>query len=491
VELATGSEIYRFDRATKTWQPVVTGLPYQGYVAVADFGTFATESPADDDRLTLDGVAEIVSVRSGNVYVMNLAGRLVYGPVPLPTGSGGGPPTVGDFDGDGLPEVAVAGSDAIAVFDMDCRGLPDLIRCGTLRTDGILWWQVSQDHSSNRTGASLFDFEGDGRIEVVYADEVFTRVYDGQTGEVLFSQWHSSCTWNENPIVADVDGDFNAELVVPSNENCSVVPTTAGGVGYPASPNGSPMDPLFKGFRCESGADCVSGACDAGYCRCTLDDECGGVGSGFVCATPPTGTPGTGDTCRSEWRGAYNGIRVYGDQLDRWVASRTIWSQHAYSVTHIEENGTVVPTSQWVQNWRAPGLNNFRQNVQGSTNASSSPDMTGGQGLKAGCNTQGEAELELRVCNRGTQPVGAGVPVSFYEGAAGGTPICTVATSHILVPGQCETVTCLWTDPPGNAAPVDVTVVVDDDGTGAGQNSECAETNNTAVIPDVFCQIIG
>ena len=87
--------------------------------------------------------------------------------------------------------------------------------------------------------------------------------------------------------------------------------------------------------------------------------------------------------------------------------------------------------------------------------------------------------------------MGQGVPVAFYEG----TPspenlVCTTATSGVLVPGSCEVVTCVWEDPPGIGDGVDVTVVVDDDGTGDGPNSECVEGNNSAVIEDVFCQEI-
>jgi hypothetical protein len=62
---------------------------------------------------------------------------------------------------------------------------------------------------------SPFDFNGDGRAEAVYRDECFIRVYDGRTGEVLFSAPASSGTGGEYPAVADVDGDFATEIVVP------------------------------------------------------------------------------------------------------------------------------------------------------------------------------------------------------------------------------------------------------------------------------------
>ena len=46
-----------------------------------------------------NGIAEIVVVRSPSVTITTLDGRVIYGPVVMPSGAGGGPPTVGDFDG--------------------------------------------------------------------------------------------------------------------------------------------------------------------------------------------------------------------------------------------------------------------------------------------------------------------------------------------------------------------------------------------------------
>ena len=62
----------------------------------------------------------------------------------------------------------------------------------------------------------MFDFDGDGRAEVVYADEQTFRIFDGRTGDVLFDDpSHSSNTRMEMPIVVDVDNDGKAEVVVP------------------------------------------------------------------------------------------------------------------------------------------------------------------------------------------------------------------------------------------------------------------------------------
>lgn len=488
IELAVGSTIYQWGGA---WAVETASASARGYVAVADFGSYAGADPATDDRAALDGVAEVAVVQAGSARIDNIDGRTVFGPISLPASDGGGPPTIGDFDGDGFPEFAAAGSDSYTIFDPDCTGTPDPGRCTSERIDGILWTQPSQDHSSNITGSSIFDFEGDGRAEAIYADEIFVRVYDGLTGQVVFSQWRSSCTWNENPIVADVDGDFNAELVVPSNESCEIEPQSLGDLSYDRDAAGRILDPLFAGLRCEDGAECLSGVCDAGLCRCTADGECGGDLDGFVCTPPPAGTPGEGgNTCRAAWLGPVRGVRVYSDVLDRWASSRTIWNQHAYSVTSIGEDGAVPRTSAWEANWTVAGLNNFRQNVQGEVRPDTIADLTSRRHADSSCTDEGAALLHVQVCNRGTAPVGAGIPVAFYIGVPADcllVPGCTLATEEILRPGQCTLVTCAWLEPPEVAT--DVTVVADDDGTcsGAIGERECHEENNSTVVRDVYC----
>jgi len=487
VELVNGVSVWSWQSSKWTLVKSTTLAP--GQVAVADFGTFGAD-PSKDDRGTLDGIAEIAVVSTGTVRIQTADGRVVFGPVTIPAAGTGGPPTVGDFDKDGRAEVAAAASDSYSVFDPDCTGTPVKATCDSLSTTGILWSQVSQDHSSNVTGSSIFDFEGDGAAEAVYADECFTRVYDGKTGEVLYSQWRTSCTWYENPIVADVDGDFNSELVVPSNTNCGIDTTCVANPNHPKHPTtGKTLDPLFKGLRCKTALDCPGGTCDSGFCRCTADGDCGG--GGFVCGPAVSGTPGTGQVCRAAFGGDVSGIRVYRDVLDRWVSSRMIWNQHAYSVTHINDDGTVPKTSAWKQNWKQQGLNNFRQNVQGDLDPTSTPDLTAKKQTQLSCDSEGNMLLELQLCNRGTQPVGAGVPVTFYKGPpTSGDVICTAKSAAQIDPGKCEPVSCLWSGAPVGS-PTDVYGVADDDGTGkGGTTTECEEGNNTTLIKGVSCASI-
>ena len=194
VELIAGS-VWRWNVGMKKWEMAYVGAPASRHYGYADFGTPGA-LPADFNPKKLDGKAELVTVGSNLVRLYTLNGQLLLSGA---IGSGG-PPTIGDFDKDGYPEIAAAGGTAYVVYDLDCKDAgPGCVG------NYVRWSRPSQDASSATTGSSIFDFEFDGQAEAVYGDECFTRVYEGKTGEVLYSSYRTSCTWYENPIVADVD----------------------------------------------------------------------------------------------------------------------------------------------------------------------------------------------------------------------------------------------------------------------------------------------
>ncbi len=183
-EVVTGSTAYHHDGEVY-WDNGLT----DGFVAIGDFDT--------------DDYPEIVVVSDGSIRLQEHDGTVAWGPNSLPGSGRGGPPTVADFDGDGQPEVGVADHDTYVLFE----------------TDGsIKWSQPTQDHSSSATGSSVFDFEEDGYAEVVYNDETTLRIYDGETGDVVYSGLNSSYTAYEYPVIADMDNDGNAEIIVCAND---------------------------------------------------------------------------------------------------------------------------------------------------------------------------------------------------------------------------------------------------------------------------------
>lgn len=175
---------------------------YDGICAVADV---RTDVPGPEVVLVSRGQLRYLNGRTGEqLWMQRLEGRLRL--------ALGGAPTVSDFDGDGALEVGVAHGGAYGVYDPTCRaGMPGCLG------DGVLWSQPSADDSSSGTGSSVFDFNGDGRSEVIYNDQYHFRVYDGTSGDVVFQHANSSRTRTENPTIADVDGDGDAEIVFSAN----------------------------------------------------------------------------------------------------------------------------------------------------------------------------------------------------------------------------------------------------------------------------------
>lgn len=131
--------------------------------------------------------------------------------------TGGGPPTIADFNGDGIPDVGVAAGVGYAVFDGGALLTPAIANETTL-----LWITPAVDCSSRQTGSSVFDFDGNGQAEVVYADQEYLRIYDGPTGAVLFETCNTTGTLWEYPLVADVDNDGHADIVAISNDYSSI-----------------------------------------------------------------------------------------------------------------------------------------------------------------------------------------------------------------------------------------------------------------------------
>jgi len=328
-----------------------------------------------------DPRGEVVVVWGGQVTLMDDNCQTVW-TTAIPGGGQGGPPNIADFDNDGQPEIGVAGSSAYSVLD----------------TNGaVLWSSPTQDASSNRTGSSTFDFEGDGLSEVAYADETRLRIYDGATGQIRFEVPHSSGTTYENPVIVDVDRDNNAEIIVASNNYA------------------------FPGEA---------------------------------------------------------GIRVFRDKRDGWVNTRGIWNQHAYSVTNINDDGTL-PLYQ-ATNWLSPGLNTFRSNSQGSgtTSPFAASDLVASD-VSAACDSGSQGViLTARVRNQGDAAASAGLPVAFYLGnpASGGSLLGVAHVTAVLAAGAEAWVTLPHATVAGG--PVQVWAVSDDDGTGEGRELECLEDNN-------------
>ena len=415
LELLAGHTAYRAD-GSMLWNR--NDLP-DGFPGVGDFN--------------LDGKPEAVLVANGKVWILDGAtGATVLGPGTLPGSGSGGPPTVADFDGDSRPEIGVAMATFYSMLKPDFAG----------KQIKVIWQTPNHDLSSSVTGSSVFDFEGDGKAEVIYGDECFLWVFDGATGHVRFAEPHTSFTGTEASLVADIDGDGRAEMLMVSNGS----DPSAGG-SWPCDT--APWNQVSK---------------DPNY--------------GHPAWAPPPGAP------------AYRGIVAFGDSANSWVGTRTLWSEHTYHVTNICDDrdsacaapnvyGSIPRVEK--SNWTLPWLNDFRQNVQ-DKGLFDAPDAT--ISLAVDCGTP--VALHPSVRNIGLASLPAGVDVGLYMRVGiTDTLVGQTATTHALLPGQTEALSVTVNPMTANDKDTFVAKIVIDPL--KPKFHECREDNNVSAPATAHC----
>ena len=218
LELVAGTRVYRNDGSV-LWD---RELP-DGHVALAD--------------LNGDGRNELV-VRGSKLHVLNAAtgadlvtafipptrstmGRECVAPPNDPAGENEDPcsiiptnPAILDYDGGNDREIFTSSQELITGYKLVGGQLQEIFREDIY--DG-----------SGASGPAGFDFEGNGTEELVYSDENKLRTWT-TGGTQTFEGDRQSVTIFEYSVVADIDLDGHAEMVVVSNS--PFIPAQFGGV---------------------------------------------------------------------------------------------------------------------------------------------------------------------------------------------------------------------------------------------------------------------
>mgnify|MGYP002147346546 CR=1 FL=1 len=262
---STGTDLTIRATGTDKTPPALSDKPF--YAQVADFN--------------MDTLPDLLLVQSQSgsqiVSVYDYAAKkTIFGPYRVSEGGWGGPAVIADFDGDKVPDFGLASASNYYTYALKCAASPKPADCKSAEP-GVLWAKKTHDQSSGGTGSSVFDFNGDGIAEVVYRDECWLRVFNGPDGKKLFAAPVTSGTALDEPVIADVDSDGHAEIVVASD--------------------GAQND-----------------GCRTGRWSTEL------------------GIPHPGVSF---------GVRVFEDPEDRWSPARPIWNQHSYHITNINDDRTV------------------------------------------------------------------------------------------------------------------------------------------------------
>lgn len=155
-------------------------------------------------------------------------------------------PAVGDIDGDGKPEIVVGTG---RYYSGRAHKLY-AFRCDGSMQPG---WPVSVDGQVT-TAPALADLDGDGIVDVIASDEpvspsTLSQVYAFKgTGALLWKRTPRDFFGNNlsagNPVVADILGDGNLEVMVPTNTELCVFSRT----GVQLTDNGTHAPGSFSFF---------------------------------------------------------------------------------------------------------------------------------------------------------------------------------------------------------------------------------------------------
>jgi hypothetical protein len=225
LELVAGNQIFKVtindpDGTNGNSISLMTGgYEYSGALP-ANIMTNGHTHVADFD---LDGKLEVLVV----TLINGKAGAYLWKPEPggtatlqgsyvgTPTSVGlVGPALIGNIDSDRNPEaVFIANGSPLLMF---------ALKYDPSKTVGnrlVEKWTFSHTDGSGCTGMSLFDFNSDGVSEICYRDQRELRIINGSGTSATVAAGNTftnvtSGTRIEMPVIADVDGDGEAELII-------------------------------------------------------------------------------------------------------------------------------------------------------------------------------------------------------------------------------------------------------------------------------------
>ena len=209
-----------------------------------NYGAAIYEGPQAIGDVTGDGKNELlIGGRDGKLHVYDWNGNtfVEIASITDPSGNGDNPGgyAIGDIDGDGKNEIAIAWDHDFSAFKWNGNSFVQI---------GNTW---TGDGTDNAYDCAIGDYDNDGHNEVVIADdpsngdpEITVLSWDG-------SQWVEETSWNDpdgdltTPVVrvADVDGDGLNEIIA-----------TPGAKAVVLNWDGSKLNPTYLATNYPAGA---------------------------------------------------------------------------------------------------------------------------------------------------------------------------------------------------------------------------------------------
>jgi hypothetical protein len=370
-----------------------------------------------------------------------VAGNAIYdidGNALWHNGESDGYPAVGNFDADNFGEIAVTGDAQLRIID----------------DDGTVLCRASIPAASSSYGGppTVADFDGDGQAEIGVAANSTYTVFETDCSVLWqYTGTTDPSSGNTASSVFDFEGDGVADVVYADEHWVWVFDGRDGTVKMQDATHSNNTWLEYPSIADING----DGSADIAVCN----------------------TPGS-------W-GSMNGVTVFEDADASWRPGRRIWNQHGYSITNINDDGSI-PQYQDT-NWLS--YNNFRSGDLTPGEGYSGPDLyVKIDDVCADECGEGNVTVWFSVGNQGYNDVTDDVQIEIWGETATGTQILSTYTwtSDILQGTESASESIELTGVP---TPLyDLSVTIDGgDSSSLDQISECHEDNNVTEWGAFIC----
>lgn len=495
------------DGGTELWN--LTGQPLQGQGAVA---------VGDIDG---DGKVEIVAPTSTGLMAFENDGTVKWSSPRLGRHMYGisDAVSIADMDGDGSPECIVGnailnadgtirgegaygmagmsggvGTTAVAV-DIDGDGVQEVVAGNALyRPDGSAIWYNGQPDGYVAVG----NFDNDDNGEIVVSGNGRVRLQDDDGTVLWSSNIPGSSGYGGPPTVADFDGDGEPEIGVAGMSSYTVFDTDGTLLWQDPSQDASSGITASSVFDFEG-----DGVAEAVYADETtlwvFNGPDGAVKlqsdqhSNATWTEYPVVADVDGDdhveivVPNTVYQGSFTGITVFGDADDSWRPGRRIWNQHAYSITNVNDDGTIPahPDRNWLT------YNNFRSGDLTAATGTAGPDLV--PEVVGVCEdecSQGHLYVTVQVSNQGYADIAGPVTVELLGVTSSGRVSLGTQTLSQVRAGMWEQGLEFEVDDVNSLHLSDLVASVDggNDVAHGGDWLECDETNNESAWGRAPCE---
>jgi hypothetical protein len=348
-----------------------------------------------------------------------------------------GYPAVADFDGDGQAEIVVSGGGEVRLQE----------------TDGSVVWRVSLSGQQQSGPPLLIDTDGDGVSEIGVVSEDHYTMLDA-VGEILWQETIHDASGNTASTAFDFEGDGLPEVIYGDESNLWIF---------------SGHDGTYR-----IGSNEHSSRTAIEY-PLIVDVDNDGEAEIVAVSSPDSGVN--------------EGIMVFESIDTEWPTARKIWNQHAYSVTNVNDDGSIPAVPEL--NWRS--FNSFRAAHLSVTSGLSKADLFVeiADVCTQAC-TDDMMGVWVQVGNQGLYSIKGGVELTIYGVKQDGSykKMETVILEDGLAAGDLSD--AIRIDVDGHKALDIVTLAVGVDGgngiESGGKWAECDEENNEVEWSGSICE---